>query len=398
MRKVVFCILAGALTALVIARALLPESARAVMAADGELYGYNLCEVSLPLAPETAGSALLADMNGYYLFRTPTAKNAWTGVLAGRNLILICAENWVAPTAPDRYAEPALYRLDRGSAGVSSVYRTDWYQGSAGLSFALLTGVVPTTMDGETALVYAGRQDTYLPFALARCLSAAGYASFACIRENSQRAGFETLGFETVTVCGGSAEETLAETPGDVTDAPRFFAYYLWADEDGTAALEQLLDTLKSSRRLKDTVICLYTGAETADRAHLYIYSSAVADAVSARPCSALDVTPTLLNLFGIDYDSRFLSGADVFAQNSETGTVSAVTPLVSLYGSAYSDWVTDAGYYSAEGNIFRQTADCFESSADVSAYVHEAAQMVYDRYIYARKTMEYDYFRLVLP
>jgi len=359
MRKIVFCVLTGVLAALVTARALLPESARA--ASDGELYGYNICSVSLPITTETAGSAMLADMNGYYLFRTPTAKNDWTGVFAGKNLVLICADGWRVPANPSRYGAGALYRLDRGSAGVSEVYRTDWFQGTAGLSFALLTGVIPTTADNMTALEYTGRQDIYFPYALARCLAAEGYACRAYIRENSQREGFEALGFQAVTVCDGTAEDTLRDTLSEAAEAAPFFSFWLWEDEDCAAALDVLFDGLKDARRLDDTVICLLASAETEGRARLYIYGAEAADAVSKKPCSALDVTP-----------------------------------VVSLYGSAFSDWVSDAGYYSSTGSIFRQTADCFADSAEVSAYVHDVSRLVYDRYTYTRKAMEYNYFRVV--
>lgn len=398
MRRVVLCVLIGVLTAVVTARALLPEAARAASASDGELYGYNICDISLPITTETAGSAMLADMNGYYLFRTPTAKNEWTGALRGKDLILICADAWIVPDAPGRYGGGALYQLVRGSADISEVYRTDWYQGAAGLSFALLTGVVPTTVDDGSALAYTGRQDIWFPYALARSLSDEGRASFAFVPEEDQCGGLEALGFCSVTAYDGTAEALVEETLGDVTAASRFFAYYQWTDGDGEAALAYLLDELKAERRLSGTAICLLTGADAETRGHLYIYAPELDGASSGRPCSALDVTPTLLNLFGVTYDSRFLSGADIFSRNGETGVVSAVTPLVSLYGSAYSDWVTDAGYYSGSGSIFRQTADCFDTSAEVSDYVHAVARMVYDRYTYAHKAMEYNYFKLALP
>ena len=48
-------------------------------------------------------------------------------------------------------------------------------------------------------------------------------------------------------------------------------------------------------------------------------------------------------------------------------------------------------------GSIFRQTADCFDSSEAVSVYVHEVSRLVYERYTYAYKTMENNYFRLVV-
>lgn len=396
MRRIVFCILSVALIALVTARALLPESARAATS-DGEIYGYNICSVSLPITTETAGSAMIADMNGYYLFRTPTAKNEWTGALAGKDLIVICADSWRAPDSPGRYSDSALYRLSRGSARVSEVYRTDWYQGTAGLSFALLTGVVPTTVDGKTALSWTGEQGTYFPYTLARMLSAEGYTCSAFIQDASQQAGFAALGFDTVRAAAGPAADSIAGQLSEIMEADHFYAFFLWPDEDGEAALEALFDALKAGHRSDSTAVCLLAGAQDDGHAGLYIYGPETENAVSRRPCSALDVTPTLLNLYGLEYDARFLSGADIFSTNSETGVVRAVTPVVSLYGSAFSDWVSDAGYYSSAGSIFRQTADCFQTSEEVSAYVHDVSRLVYDRYVYARKAVEYNYFQVAL-
>ena len=97
MRKIFLCVLTGVLAALVAARALLPEAAGAAAAEDGAVYGYNICNISLPITAETAGSALIAEMNSYYLFQTPTAKNEWTGVFRGKNLVVICADSWNTP-------------------------------------------------------------------------------------------------------------------------------------------------------------------------------------------------------------------------------------------------------------------------------------------------------------
>lgn len=394
MRKIVFCVLAGVLAALVAARALTPESARA--ASDAEQYGYNLCSISLPVTTETAGSALVAELNSYYLFRTPTAKNRWTGSCAGKSLVVILADAWRTPAQPGR-GEAALRRLDRESAQLGPVYRTDWFQGAAGECFALLTGVVPTTVDGRSALAWTGERHTLLPYAPARMLAAEGYVCAAFVGDGGLCAGLRELGFGRVTASGGTAEETLAQTLPEVLEAERFFAFWHWSDEDCGAALEALLDGLDRARRLDDTVICLVTGADAEGRGHIRLCGGGLDGAVSRRPCSALDAAPTLLNLFGLDYDSRMLSGLDLFADNGEPGAVTAVTPVVILYGSAYSDWVTDAGSYCADGSVFRQTADCFCSSREVSDYVREVARQVYDRYIYTRRAMEMNYFKVVL-
>lgn len=390
MRKIVFCVLSGILMAVVTGRALLPESARAV--SDGELYGYNISQISLPATTATAGSALLADLNGYYLFRTPTAKNEWTGALAGKDLVLICAENWQVPANPSRTGDGALYSLQKSSAALGAVYRTDWYQGTAGQYFALLTGLVPTTINDLSALSYTGQQQIHIPYALAGCLAREGYRCAAYVKDDSQRKGLEALGFQRVE----SAEDP-ASALEELEEGERFFLFISWEDADCSDALDTLLDALRAGRRRDSTVICLLAAARTDGRDRLFICADELEGASSAKPCSALDVTPTLLNLYGIEYDSRFLGGLDLFSQNGETGVVRAVTPVVSLYGSAFSDWISDAGQYSGAGSIFRQTADCFADSEEVSAYVRDVSRLVYDRYVYTRKAMECDYFRVAM-
>ncbi len=38
------------------------------------------------------------------------------------------------------------------------------------------------------------------------------------------------------------------------------------------------------------------------------------------KPCSSIDIVPTLSNLFGLEYDSRLLSGRDILAPEVEPG------------------------------------------------------------------------------
>ena len=87
MGKFILCLLSAALAVLVVARSLLPEPVQAVMATS--IYGYNLLAEEMPPVTETAGSAIIGEMNSYYFSRPATAKNACTGALEGKNLILI---------------------------------------------------------------------------------------------------------------------------------------------------------------------------------------------------------------------------------------------------------------------------------------------------------------------
>ena len=65
------------------------------------------------------------------------------------------------------------------------------------------------------------------------------------------------------------------------------------------------------------------SGGKSADvfekeRGCLIIYNPSVQEPIKiSKPVSAFDVAPTVLNLFGISYDSRFFVGKDVLASDN---------------------------------------------------------------------------------
>ena len=400
MKKVIFGILTGILCVLVMGRALLPQSARAAGEVLRSGADYNILDIDLPVVRQTAGSALLAEMNAYYIFRMPTAKNEYTGILAGKDLVVICGDNWAPGDVTDRSASPALNRLWTEGAHISDVYRPDWYQGSEGREFALLSGLMPTSVRDTSSFLWCGRQDIYLPFALPRGLADAGYTCTALCRNGAYTAAYEALGFSCVRA---EPEDNVSALERELSagdgEGP-LFVYCVWDDTDGEEALSELLGWLDRNGRTEDTVICLYTTNTQEFRGHLFLWGEGLAEAESTLPCSDLDVTPTLLNLFGIDYDSRFLSGRDIFAGNGTGAKPNAATPLVSLGGSAYADWVTDAGSYIASEDMFFPAGAALTGQREeaLGSYAEAVSALVYDRYVYARRILENNYFRLVFP
>lgn len=387
------CILV--LLGLVTARSFLPaaEEAQTAMAVH---YGYNLLNLDLPLTTETAGSALIAEMNRYYLFRTPTAKNECTGLAEGKNLILICAENW-CPELAARSGDPAAYSLWKDGAEFTNVYRPDWYQGMDGREFALLTGVIPTNVDNNTALLHTGEQHTYFPYSLARALSGKGYTSLAFYRDEEHRPAYEALGFSLLIASAETDELTAQNSLTALLETAPFFAYYVWDSEECDAALAALTEGLTSLGLMDDTVFCILTGDSRENRAQLILQGEGLQGQSVSHPCSELDVIPTLLNLFGVDYDSRFLSGRDAFAPAGNADQATSLTPLVTLQGSAYSSWVTPAGNYIAADSLFWQRGDALPDAESISTYVNAVNRLVYDRYVFARRVMENNYFQLAL-
>lgn len=396
-RRLIFCLLAVLLALIVTARAVQPAPAQAAEendAGEDAGFGYNMLEVSLPLTEETAGSAVIAEMNGYYLSRPATEKSVYTNMLRGKNLILICADNWQPDAGDD---SSAIQTLLSGGVRFSCVYRPDWYQGTEGREFALLTGIVPTNVNGESSLFWIGGQDIYLPFTIAHALAAEGYGCRAYIRGGNRLAAYEAMGFSEIEVCAEPAAAVVSATAENCFDRTPFFAFYLWRETDGEAALSVLLTELEGRGLLDETVICLLTGGGQR-QAQLFLYGEGLAGTTVDEPCSELDVTPTLLDLFGADYDSRFLSGRDALAPCPAAGEAADQIFLVSLYGSAYSDWVTAAGSYTVSDGRFQTAAGVFAAEDDTDGYAAAVNALVYDRYVFARRVMETNYFHLVFP
>lgn len=386
MRKFIFYTLTAVLAAILLARAMLPPPAQYAMApVDGT--EYNVLDVALPVTAQTAGSALIAEMNSYYLQRTPTKKNAYSGILKGKNLILICAENWT-PNLSVRSDAPTLRQLRQEGAKFTQVYRPDWYQGTDGSEFALLSGLMPTRVNNTTALLYAGAQDIYLPFATARCFADAGYATCSFISDPEHEAAYAALGFETVELSADGAQSEAADTVTRCAEGSKkpFFAFFLWDASEADGSLAAIMDELPDN-----TAVCVLTGSREADRAQLFLWSRDFPAPETDIPCSELDLAPTLENLFGLSFDSRFLSGRDIFAEPSDTPD--AATPLVTLRGSAFSDWITEAGRYIAAEERFVPAQA--EANAD-TAYIEAVCKLQYDRYIFARRILENNYFALL--
>ena len=383
-------LLAAALTvlcALVGARATLSplvreEDAQRVWDAER----YNVLDLAAPAASQTAGSALIGDLDRYYLGRTPTEKNVYTGRLAGKNLILILAEEWTVPSLGDD--APAARRLWSEGARFREYFAPDWYQGMDGREFALLAGTVPTAVEDEPAMVWIGHADVQMRQALAQCLSREGYTCQVRAGRRGLEGAYAALGFESVKLAGDPAEDLTV-----LADRQPFFAYYALDSDDPEPVLESLLATLEARGMAGDTAICVAAGHEDPLRGHLFLWADGMAGAEAGAPCSELDAAATLLNLFGAAYDSRLLSGRDVFAPR-EAGA-GEQDPLVILYGSAYSDWVTDRGNYAAAQERFFPAEGAFSGRSEARRYAAQMCRRVYDSYIYARRAVENDYFRL---
>ncbi|MCD8053109.1 MAG: LTA synthase family protein [Lachnospiraceae bacterium] len=118
------------------------------------------------------------------------------------------------------------------------------------------------------------------------------------------------------------------------------------------------------------------------DNTTLIIWSACIEDEgiTVDTPVMSLDILPTLLNLFGVEYDSRLLVGRDVFSD---------ADPLV-LWND-YS-FITDKGVYDAATGEF--TANEGETVDD--SYVESIRTIVSNKISFSSQVMEYDYYATI--
>ena len=122
----------------------------------------------------------------------------------------------------------------------------------------------------------------------------------------------------------------------------------------------------------------------TRDRSALIIWSGSIEgeNITVEEPVYSLDILPTLLNLFGVPFDSRLFVGRDVFSE---------AEPLV-LWPDR--SWRTEYGFYHAPSGQFEPAP-----GADVpEGYRKRIDTLVANRITYSEGVCKHDYFNVLAP
>lgn len=194
---------------------------------------------------------------------------------------------------------------------------------------------------------------------------------------------------------------------------------YIAANLEVEYALRYLVERLEEAGIADDTVICMaadhYPYALVTEEVDYYCELSGINDTennisryqntlllwcgdmetpvVVDTPCSTIDIIPTLSNLFGLEYDSRLLSGRDVFSMNYSATYPTTSMPIVILPTPAGNSWITPAGTYEAATRTFTPNSGV----AVHDGYVDSVNAVIDAKYAYARAVIQYDYYRLAL-
>ncbi|MDF2686800.1 MAG: sulfatase [Clostridia bacterium] len=163
-------------------------------------------------------------------------------------------------------------------------------------------------------------------------------------------------------------------------------------------ALEYLIQKLEEAGKAENTVIAIspdhypyglpkenideLSKHEVEENFELYkstliIWKKGLETVVVSKPCSGIDIIPTLSNLFGLEYDSRLLAGKDILS-NSD--------PLVIFSNRSF---ITDKIMYNHPDKKAISLTD-EKVKAD---YIDEMKSIVNDKFKYSAKILENDYY-----
>lgn len=181
------------------------------------------------------------------------------------------------------------------------------------------------------------------------------------------------------------------------TDIKAYLATQIELDE----ALNTLIKKLKKSNKLDDTVIALVgdhypydisvnniNKLSTYERdsvieinhSNFILWNNNTETTKIDKIGSQIDVLPTILNLFGIEYDSRLIIGKDILSDSE------------GLAIFANGSWISDKGKYYSSSNTF----ETFENVKIDDNYISEMNNLVNNKILMSKYIIEEDYYKYV--
>lgn len=122
-------------------------------------YGVNALDWDLAALAQDSRDATIRSLYTYLDTLQPSQKNQYTGLFAGKNLILITAEAFTSQVVdPER--TPTLYRLATQGIHFTDYYQPAWGSSTTGGEFSNVVGLVPT--NGGMCMKEAIQQNLFL--------------------------------------------------------------------------------------------------------------------------------------------------------------------------------------------------------------------------------------------
>ena len=386
----------------------------------------------------------LKELTNYLKDRKPSNKNEYTGIFKGKNLIFITAESF-SFSAIDKELTPTLYKLSSEGFSFSNFYTPIYYASTSDGEYTNLTGLLPK----EGTWSYIKTKDDYFPYTYSNVFKDFGYSLYGyhngvytfysrdkvmpSFGYNYEACG---NGLEKLVNCNlwpQSDDEMISKTFDDYSSSDKFVTYYMSisghlnhnfkdndmakkyqdkveglkysesvkayisATMDLDKALEHLIENLKKTNKLDDTVIVLVPDHfpyglsrkeynELRDINTIYdkhksnaiIYNSTIKPTTIDKYASNIDILPTLLNMFGIEYDSRLLIGSDIMSDSE--GIV------------IFNDrsFLTEYGFYDERNSNFTSFKEAPKN------YIKDKQKDVLNKYNASSLILEKDYYKKI--
>ena len=196
------------------------------------------------------------------------------------------------------------------------------------------------------------------------------------------------------------------ETVQDL-DVSESVKYYLAGQVELDKMLEELIKKLEESGELKDTVLALvgdhypYTlsieemnevssykkdGTIEVNRSNFILWNSEMEEPIKIdKVGSQIDVLPTLLNLFGIQYDSRMIIGKDILSDYEGLAIFSN------------RSWVSDYGSYNSSTRSFTLKDGKELDGETEEEYVRRINNRVANSFSISKLLIDNDYYKYIL-
>ena len=347
---------------------------------NNEALERNVTDITFTASDTTAkNNKIITD---YLATVSATAKNEYTGIAKGYNVVTLCAEAF-NPLVIDPEMTPTLYKLANSGFVFNNFYNSFRNTTTNG-EYAFCMGLLPDFSHNKIESCFNESADNYLPFCLGNALGEQGYETYAY--HNYYGSFYDryithpNMGYEFKSVGMGlnlpasnpySDHDMMKESMKDFIRSKKpFHAYYMtysghyqydWTNDmsakhrDKVAhlpysepvqayiacnleveyALQALMKELEAAGKADNTMIVLtadhypygltdedfneLAGTEVDSAFECYrnsfiCYVPGMEAVQVDEYCSSIDILPTVLNLLGVDYDSRLLAGKDVLS------------------------------------------------------------------------------------
>ena len=368
------------------------EAAEVAVEEEEKPLTYNVMDIDFDELSTMTEDKVIKAINEYCKSLTGTNQNAYTGMLADYNLILLCGESF-SKAAIHPEVTPTLYKL--ASEGIIfNNYYDSYPNTTTDGEYALLQGLYPDFSRSRAISSQYSSRNSYLPFTLGnvfkaqRDIQSYGYHNYRGAYygrdESHPNMGYSMKfmndGMTFTNTWPSSDLEMMQQSVDDYIGQEQFHAYYMtfsghYKYETSTnkiaaanwdvvkdlpysaagraylschveldKALEYLLTRLEEEGVLEKTAIVLagdhFPYGLTDDQ-----YSELVGyeidkfskfhdtlifwvggleeNIVVDEYCCNVDILPTILNLWGFEYDSRLLAGTDVFSDGEHVAVLS---------------------------------------------------------------------------